>query len=437
MADGIAFEKLGVQSAAILTDVFTRTGDAMARAQGMPGYRYALVPHPVSSLSPDECAGRAGEVLSQVLTILGLEDGGDTQAPAGAPGVGETSPPAGDRAFSVENLTAQQVDDFQRVAEYYFEQGWTDGLPVVPVTADTVRAFVERSRRDPQEVIATVDHLGTRCTVELAAAAAAMAGCRAEHFGVVLAAVEAIQPHLSVGFFQSTTGQGELLIVNGPVRHELGFNSGASVFGPGFRANATIGRAVRLVAMNALGLRPQEFDQATQGTPAKYGCCIAENEEESPWEPLHVERGWAPGTSVVTASLARSTLAIENRSSNRPEEILRTIADSMSYAGVSRFGKGHVVVLGPEHAQLLAGQGWSREDVRRFLWDHWGRPAGEVRRWGVYGEDGAEQLGDDGAFVRFGDAPDGILLVVAGARNAGVSTLVPTVRPMYESREVR
>jgi hypothetical protein len=96
-----------------------------------------------------------------------------------------------------------------------------------------------------------------------------------------------------------------------------------------------------------------------------------------------------------------------------------------------------VVVLGPEHAQLLAGQGWSREDVRRFLWDHWGRPAGEVRRWGVYGEDGAEQLGDDGAFVRFGDAPDGILLVVAGARNAGVSTLVPTVRPMYESREVR
>ena len=198
--------------------------------------------------------------------------------------------------------------------------------------------------------------------------------------------------------------------------------------------------------MNALGIRPHGFDQATQGTPAKYSFCIAENEEESPWEPLHVERGFAPDADVVTAHFARSTLHVENRMSSRPEEILLTIADSMSYAGAWQAGRGYTVVMGPEHAQLLARHGWSKEDAKRFLWEHWGRRRGDLRRLGLYRAegDGTDPLagtgtlagGSDDEFLRFGESPDSVLLVVAGAANAGVSTVVPTVRPMFHSKEI-
>jgi hypothetical protein len=440
VADGILFERRGVQAATIVTDAFRLSGDAMAGAQGAPGYRYAAIPHPLSNLTPDECRTRAREVLPEVMAILGLEGATPT-----APRAAATSKPEPGRP-SMDDVTVDQVRDFQRVVDYYYQEGWTDGLPVVPVSEETVGAFVDHVGRDPKEEVAAVSHLGRVCTVELAAAAAAMAGCRKEYFGVVLAAVEAMQPSFATGLLQSTTGQCQLIIVNGPIRTELGFNSTGNVFGPGFRANATVGRAVRLIVMNGLGIRPQGFDQATQGTPAKYSFCIAENEEESPWEPLHVERGFARDANVVTAHFARSTLHVENRMSSRPEEILLTIADSMSYAGGWQAGRGYTVVMGPEHAQLLGRHGWSRSAARQFLWEHWGRRRGDLRRLGLYrpkgdGTDplagtGALAAGADDGFVRFGESPDSVLLVVAGAANAGVSTVVPTVRPMFHSKEI-
>jgi hypothetical protein len=273
-----------------------------------------------------------------------------------------------------------------------------------------------------------------------------MAGCRPEHFPVVLAAIESMQPSITTGLLQSTTGQCQLVIVNGPARGRLGFNSTGNVFGPGFRANATVGRAIRLIVMNAFGIRPHEFDQATQGTPAKYSFCIAENEEDSPWEPLHVERGFAAGESAVTTHFARSTLHVENRISNQPEEILLTIADSMSYSGAWQAGRGYTVVMSPEHAQLLARHGWSKRQAKEFLWQHWGRRRGDLRRLGLYrnlgsGTDplngtGSDQDGDDEEFLRFGESPDSMLLVVAGANNAGLSTVVPSVRALFHSQKI-
>jgi hypothetical protein len=444
VADGILFERLGIQAAAVVTDAFTLSGDAMASAQGAPEYRYAMVPHPLSNLTPEECGARAREVLPDVMSILGLAGAGAAEPPAPAASTPKPEPEPG--RLSVEDLNLDQVRDFQRVVEYYFQEGWTDGLPVVPVSEETVRAFVEQVRRDPTAEVAAVSHLGRVCTVELAAVAAAMAGCRKEHFPVVLAAVEAMQPSFATGLLQSTTGQCQLLIVNGPIRERLGFNSAGNVFGPGFRANATVGRAVRLIVMNGLGIRPHGFDQASQGTPAKYSFCIAENEEDSPWEPLHVERGFARDADVVTAHFARSTLHVENRMSSRPEEILLTIADSMSYAGAWQAGRGYTVVMGPEHAHLLARQGWSKSAARRFIWEHWGRRRGDLRRLGLYRAegDGTDPLagtgepagGPDDEFLRFGDSPESVLLVVAGAGNAGVSTVVPTVRPMFHSKQI-
>ena len=169
--------------------------------------------------------------------------------------------------------------------------------------------------RDPDEILFTMPHLNRRLTVRLAAINAAMAGCLPEYFPVVLAAWEALtaEPYPTRGIWQSTTGTAPLLVVNGPVRERLGFNSQGNVFGSGFRANATIGRAIRLAAINVFGLHPHQLDQATQATPAKYSCCIAENEEESPWEPLHVEHGFAPADSTVTAMVFRSVIHIEAR----------------------------------------------------------------------------------------------------------------------------
>jgi hypothetical protein len=433
VADGIVFERTGIQAASIVTDAFVQSSDAMARLQGAPGYRYAMIPHPVSSLTPEECRERAAGVLPQLLEILGLEESGHSAPEAGTEGA------AGDLAATLAtgDLPTDRIEDVYRLARYYQERGWTDGLPVLPVTEAVIDDFCAYAGRAPEEEVVATAALGRVCTVGLAAAAAAMAGCRKEYFPIVLAAAEVMQPSVSTGLLQSTTGQSQLLIVNGPIRNELGFNGAGNVFGPGFQANASVGRAIRLIVMNAFGIRPRGFDQATQGTPAKYSFCIAENEEASPWEPLHVERGFSAESNVVTIHFARSNLHIENRSSNKGEEVLLTIADSMSYSGSYMAGRGYTVVMGPEHAALLAGQGWSKADAKQFLWEHWGRRRGDLRRLGLL-QKAAEGDGGpaDDEFLRFGQSPDSILLVVAGAGNAGISTVIPTVAPMFHSKEI-
>lgn len=319
--------------------------------------------------------------------------------------------------------------------EYCYDRGWTDGLPVVPPLHEFVDEFLAQTDRDPDEIVMVQKHLDRTCTVRQVAINAVMAGCRPEYFPVVLAAIDALAGTASAtsGLLQSTTGQAEIIIVNGPIRGKLGFNSKGNIFGPGDRPNATVGRALRLIIMNALGIRPHEFDQSTHGTSAKYSCCIAENEEDSPWEPLHVERGFAPGASAVTVQMIRGDLYVEQRSSHVAEEILLTIADSMSYAGMPtqvterRSLHGAVVVMGPEHARIIAGQGWSRRDVRQFLWERFGRTKHDLRR---FGKITAELEGEaEDAFIRSARGVDAIVLVVSGENNAGVSTVCPTLIP--------
>jgi hypothetical protein len=329
-------------------------------------------------------------------------------------------------------LTDDALRNASQAIEYCYEQGWTDGLPLVPPLAELVDRFLAQTARDPESVLITVRHLDRACTVRQAAINAVMAGCRPEYFPVVLAAMDgfAAGPGMVTGLLQSTTGQAEIIIVNGPIRQQLGFNCQDNIFGPGDRANATVGRTLRLIIMNALGIRPHVFDQSTQATSAKYSCCIAENEEDSPWEPLHVERGFARGSSTATVQMIRSDVYVEHRSTQVPEEILLTIADSMSYAGMitqiteERILHGAVVVMGPEHAQLIARQGWSKPDVKQFLWQNFGKTKRDLRRFGKIPTELADKPED--AFIHTARSPDSILLVVAGANNAGVSTVCPS-----------
>ena len=340
-------------------------------------------------------------------------------------------------------------DQLRRAQEYYAERGWTDGLPVVPVTESYLADFLAQTGRDPDEVVLAMPQLNRECTVRLAALNAALAGCRPEYFPVVLAAWDSLlaEGYVARGIWQSTTGTAPLLIVNGPVRGEIGLNSTGNVFGSGFRANATIGRAIRLTAINAFGLRPHQLDQATQGNLGKYTACIAENEEDSPWPPLHADHGLAASDSAVTAMVIRSCVHIEARHAQTPEQLSVDIADTIARTGalVHETTSG-CVVLGPEHAQLFARAGWSKSDVRRSLYENalvsrdklaavgkdavsresrWRLPSGHPD---AIPDQATADGGDPGA-VPVLNSPAALVIVVAGAGNAGLSTILETLGP--------
>ncbi|GLY66733.1 hypothetical protein [Amycolatopsis taiwanensis] len=313
----------------------------------------------------------------------------------------------------------------RKAIEHAYDQGWTDGLPIVPVTAPMVQEFLATTPRAAGEVVASISHLDRECTVEQAAVNAAMAGCRPEYFPVVLAAWDALtrQPVFAPAW-QSTSGPAPLIVVNGPVRQELGINSKGGVLGPGFRANATIGRAIGLAVRNVFGVRPHELEQATQGIPGRWSLVIGENEEESPWEPLSVELGLPPGTDAVSALLLRTCEFVDNRHTKDAEEVLWDIADTISRTGaaIGRHSSAGLV-LSVEHAQQFAEAGFGKTDVQQWLYDHCVRSHADLERAGK-GLDGQEGPGIDSYGLHMVSSPEQLPIVVAGARNAAMSMVV-------------
>jgi hypothetical protein len=257
---------------------------------------------------------------------------------------------------------------------HYQERGWTDGLPIVPPTETRVRELLKQTARDPREVVGVLPPRQGEATIEKIAANAVMAGCRPEYFPVVLAAIEALaDPLFNLDSVQATTHPvAPLIVVNGPIARAIGLQAGYNAFGQGFRANVTIGRAVRLVLMNIGGGLPGSGDRATQGSPAKIAYCVAENEAESPWEPLHVEAGLPRDTSTVTAFGAEGPHNIQDHFSNTALGVLRTVAGAMGQAGSNNLlGRGGPLLsLGPEHAATIAKEGYTKQQVKEFLFEH-------------------------------------------------------------------
>lgn len=344
---------------------------------------------------------------------------------------------------TIDETTTAEADVLREIVEHYFDKEWTDGLPVVPVTETLLAEFLATVARDPDEVLFSITHLNRHLTVRLAAINAAMAGCRSEYFPVVVAAWEAIakEPHPARGIWQSTTGTAPLLVVNGPVRERIGLNSTGNIFGSGFRANATIGRAIRLGCINVFGLHPHKLDQATQGTPAKYSACIAENEEQSPWPALHTEHGFEASDDVVTAFVIRSVIHIEARHTQSPEQLARDLTDTIVRTGalIHEYTSA-LLVLTPEHADVFASAGWSKDDLRSFVYDNAVRKREDLvavgkdalshkTRWRLAAThpdsmpDSASQT-EEPDKVRALSNPTSIQIMVAGADNAGVSAVV-------------
>jgi hypothetical protein len=313
------------------------------------------------------------------------------------------------------------MDEF----EFFFEKPWSDGLPVVIPTEARIVAMLAGARRDPGETLGPVPPAMEEASVRAVAAHAVMAGCKPEYLPVLLGALEAmLEERFNLTLVQATTSAGApLLLVNGPCARRIGLHGGTGCLGPGFRANATIGRAVRLILLNLGGGVPGVTALSGFGGPWRYTFCLAENEAESPWEPYSVSKGYGPGEDVVTAIPCEGPVQVWDDVSQDPDRLLVAIADMMSALGGGNIYRqaDMVVAMSPQHAGICARAGLGRADAHRLLMERAGRRLGEIKRGGIWrGEAGARRwpfpvdLGDDDFFVPAVGDPADLHLIVAG-----------------------
>jgi hypothetical protein len=296
----------------------------------------------------------------------------------------------------------------------------SDGLPLVPPTAERVTAMLAANGYKPDEEIAMVAPSFAMATAGDIAICAVMAGCKPEYFPVLVAAVDALAaPEFNLLGVATTTGSATpVYIVSGPIAEKIGLNGAANALGSGHRANATIGRAMALILQNICGAKPGELDMATLGQPAKYACCFAENSAENPWTPLHVERGFAADASVVTVVGIAGTLEVNDSDSQTAADMAQTFAQSMLIAGVAGgsglLGGGEpLCILPPEWVDLFNREGMDKQKAKAAIWERaWLpidklAPAMRARRMSA----GADPSAD---IIRVAEKPDDIMIVVAG-----------------------
>ena len=321
------------------------------------------------------------------------------------------------------------IEDAFDGIEAYFDRGWSDGLPVVPPRPAAVAAALEAANLAPDVILGVEPTKGAVITAEKAAINAVMAGCRPEYMPVVASAVEAItaDEFNLHAITVSTMGAGILLVVNGPIAKRLEINSGVSAFGPGHRANATIGRAIRLIVMNVVGTRSNDgLDKATLGHPGKYSWCISEGEDSLPWEPLHVARGSAASDSTVTAFAGLSGFQFGEHESSTPEGILGAFAERLYAIGPGM--KQVVLVICPEHAEHFARAGWKREQVGQYLFENARRPVSDWANAGLPSGTrpaGVDSHGAGDEMVSALHSPEAAVPIVVGGAGGGWSMVIP------------
>lgn len=290
----------------------------------------------------------------------------------------------------IEPDTEIPGDDPEAWLDFAEQRGWGDGLPLIPPTPERVEATLAAlpAHIDPDEVIAQLPPRSGLVTRRVLAVNAVMAGCRPNTLPVLTTAVRALaRPQINLRGVNATTHPvAPLLIVHGEAVEALGFNSGLGAFGPGCRANATVGRALRLVLLNVAGARPGAGDASTQGQPSKYSYCVAENARQSPWESYPASLGnslAARSASAVTVHCGENPHNVQDHECESAEQTLEQMASVMMTLGSNNAPVSSAewfVFLGPEHAEHFADSGYGRQDVQRFLFEHARMPAGRYRR---------------------------------------------------------
>jgi peroxiredoxin len=346
--------------------------------------------------------GWDADALKQLLPVSVTDE-----APRRKPGC------AAKNTYDAASLRALDRTGFDELEEM-FERGWTDGLPVIPPTPERVEAML--AGHDPDELLGEMAPAMARVTLERVAACAVLAGCRPGYFPVVVAAAQAsLEPAFNVGGQAVTTQPvGQVVVVNGPVREAIGLNGSTGALGPGWRPNMTIGRALRLVISLTGGGFPGRLDRSALANPGKIGLCFAEDEEVSPWEPLHVERGHDAGRSVVTVFGADAPLSISDHRSTSPEELARVLGEAAAATWSPNWwplGGTSLFVVCPEHARSFAQWGWSKQQLREAMFEAVRRPAAQLR-WGETTP--LVQAAPDDQLVGKWSRPEDIVIVVAG-----------------------
>lgn len=397
----------------IATEPFLPLAQAIARQEGFDDLPIVTIPHPIGGVEPgslDEIVLAATERVASALL---------------------------DRPSSAaEVMTAETVRqapaDTVGFLDFAAAHGWSDGLPLVAPTVDLVDAAIAGARLPADDVLGLVPPSNRGASVRAVAANAVMAGCTPELMPVVTAAVRAaLDPRFNLQALTTTTHPvTPLVIVHGPVAASLGFNGGANTFGQGSRANATVGRALRLVMQNIGGAKPGETDRATHGSPTKYSYCMAENAAESPIETFHDHRGGGPD-GAVTVIGGEGPHNVNDHGSTDARGLFRNIAGTMATLGCNNlYLRGQMlIVLSPEHAAVIARDGYDRRGIQQALYEMAWQDvsevsAGNMERFRRISPQIFDHLPEDGK-VRMLDRPEDALVIVAGGPGKH-SVVVPT-----------
>ena len=331
------------------------------------------------------------------------------------------------RLASTLRSTTYAMADALEGNEYYQQRGWTDGLPIVPPTEARVLACLEAAALAPGALVGVEPVRQRPLTAEKVAINAVMAGCLPTYMPVVVAILRAMcQERFNLhGSSASTGGSAPFIVVNGPVRTAVGMNATHNALGHGNRANATIGRAVRLVVINVLGYVPGQLDRSTLGHPGKFTFCLAEDEDDSPWIPLAQERGVPAGCSAVTVLACEAPRQVMNEWTQAPEDILETFAADMRHSMLtySVWSGSYALIIPKQLRELLVGAGWQKQDVRAYIY----RAARVFRRdWATVGKANIVhgRGGPDQEFTAL-RSPDDLLVVAAGGPAGGFGAVIP------------
>jgi hypothetical protein len=410
----------GTPAGLISTTVFEKLARSEMAALGVTGLPLLLIQHPLGGELPDGVDRRVAQAIEQIAALLGPDRGRRDETPVSArPGALTHEEPT--RSSGCLPSTVRVADEAQ-VFEEFVRRDWCDGLPIVAPTRERVDRMLAGAEGDA--TLGLMAPLWREATLEKLAVNAVMAGCEPPAFPVIVAAVRAmLDPAFNLYGVQATTHPvAPLLIVSGPRARALGLHAGAGLFGPGFRANATLGRAIRLILMNVGGGWPGRHDMATQGSPAKFSFAIAEREEASPWEPLHVALGFRPEQSVVTVYGGEPPHNVNDHVSTTAAGVLNNVSDVAATLG-SNVGwylaqSQLLVVLGPEHAATIAADGFTRADVQRFVFEHARLPLGRLRLGGMWGMHDwplwMKMATDDHVMLPEVPSPDDVFVMVGG-----------------------
>ena len=338
-----------------------------------------------------------------------------------------------DSTHSFSSAVFEVADAFE-ANELFQRNGWTDGLPIVPPTEEGVARFLDAGGLGAGDVIGIEPVRRRQISAEKVAIAALMAGCLPEYMPVVVAIVKAMcEPQFALhGSTASTGGSAPFIVVNGPIRLGLGMNTTHNVLANASRANAAIGRSVRLFLLNVLGGIPGQMDRSTLGHPGKFTFCIAEDEEGTDWLPLSVERGLPAGTSAVTVMAVESPHQIMNEWTHDPKEILDTYAASIrgNMLTYSIWEGNYAIVVPKQHREIFAEAGWSKQNIREYVFE-----AARVRRsaWRSVGKAAVAGRKDEERVYRALRSPEDLLVIAAGGPAGGFGAIIP---PWYGKKSL-